>query len=351
MPFTENAFQSSGEEEIIEVYDEEQERVWREQHRENVKRQKRLEADERQQVKRETDQDILNLLEELELIEEMNEELATNNAPAALDLDRTELNSDADFTDTSDDDIPRSFRKLAQQSADMQPNAQLTFFNHHLDDLQEFLQQTKPNTFEELNEKTDKIVLFDHIKQKCDTLRTEIRSEKMRKQIAELNAGIGNNETVLPYAESAATLDVIAPEKLLKKRVSFSNLNDVKVFSDSNYNEAPSTLESKSLTYQLKIGHSNGRLAEEWTVPIDFENAIVRHPADIVMWAQWQQNKNSMALKSILKSKRNSVTKLMDAKDCGSPVDDECATKPETNPHYKEFNKVNVVADGAGVVD
>lgn len=340
MPFTENAFKIVGEDEIIEEYDDEKEKIWREQHRENVKRQKRLEAEERQLNKSKADQDVLDLLDELELIEEMNEELATHKPPAALDLDRTELNTDDDFTDTSDDDIPRSFRRLTKQTKDMQPDDQLTFFESHLDELQAFLQQSKPNTFEELNEKTDKIVLFDHIKQKCDSLRAAIRSEKRRKQIAELNVGIDEKKAVMVVA----TEDVVAPEKSLKKRVSFDNLDQVKVFSnDEKCNEVPTnevpTVVGESLTFQLKITHSSYRLADEWTEPIDFENGIIRHPADIAEWATSLKSNKLPVLKSILKSKRNSVTKSMDSNDSESPVDD-CGTKLNANPHYQEFNKV-----------
>lgn len=64
------------EQEIIEKYDEEQEKLWRKQHRQNVRKSKLNELEERKRTNVEgTDKEIFQLLEEAELMEELQNEL------------------------------------------------------------------------------------------------------------------------------------------------------------------------------------------------------------------------------------------------------------------------------------
>lgn len=75
----ENAF-SQQEQEIIEEYHEEKERIWREDHRKNVSLHKKREAEERNKnlnrpALEKSDENIFSMLDELELIEELDREL------------------------------------------------------------------------------------------------------------------------------------------------------------------------------------------------------------------------------------------------------------------------------------
>uniref|UniRef100_A0A336L1K1 CSON002494 protein n=1 Tax=Culicoides sonorensis TaxID=179676 RepID=A0A336L1K1_CULSO len=75
LPFMENAFGNQGQE-IIEEYDEEKEREWREKHRRSVANQKEKERMERENAgKEKSHEEIINLLDELELMDELESEL------------------------------------------------------------------------------------------------------------------------------------------------------------------------------------------------------------------------------------------------------------------------------------
>lgn len=83
VPFAEEAF---GGQEIIEEYDDEREKLWREEHRKRIRESKTREAFERQQNKQDnTDRELMEHLEELELMEELEEEIEGLNAPIDSD--------------------------------------------------------------------------------------------------------------------------------------------------------------------------------------------------------------------------------------------------------------------------
>lgn len=384
MPFTENAFKLSGcEQEIIEEYDELKEIEWRKMHRENVKKMKQIEAEERKQEKKNVDKEILDMLDELELIEELNEELVAFNQSEIQEnmqnstqkiVELSPINDDDDdenYTDSSvDDHIPKPFRKLTKQSKDMSLDEQLEFFQSHSDDLQTFLSQSKPTTFEELNEKTDKIVLYDYLKQKLDDLRTEIKREKKRKQITELNANIVVEDQT-PAIENYTKLpneNVVVTEKPLRKRVSFDNHDQIHEFSsaDDNCNKLSVTIDnsskstkltSSSLTYHLKIQHTDSVFSGDLKEKIVFtnDNAVIRHPADVSDWYETIKITlhNSTTLKSILKSKRNVLntdaythikplnmeTNLSSNNDIIGENDDDC-NDDDIQKRKEEFNKI-----------
>ncbi|EAT43374.1 AAEL005202-PA [Aedes aegypti] len=83
IPFAEDAF--SGQE-IIEEYDEAQEEVWRKEHRIRSRESKLREAQERNKsVVSETDQSLMDRLEELELMEELEQEMDSLEIPVETD--------------------------------------------------------------------------------------------------------------------------------------------------------------------------------------------------------------------------------------------------------------------------
>lgn len=71
----ENTFAKEAGEEIVEEFDEEKENEWRLRHAENVRQQKKAEADEREKAAKE-DGDVLNLLDQYEMMEELADELS-----------------------------------------------------------------------------------------------------------------------------------------------------------------------------------------------------------------------------------------------------------------------------------
>ncbi|XP_063705473.1 unconventional prefoldin RPB5 interactor-like protein [Culicoides brevitarsis] len=84
LPFMQNAFGNQEGQEIIEEYDEQKEAEWRKKHRESVAAQKKKERMERETAKNEektekSHEEVMNLLDELELMDELEEELANLN--------------------------------------------------------------------------------------------------------------------------------------------------------------------------------------------------------------------------------------------------------------------------------
>lgn len=81
VPIRQGAFSGEMEKEIIEEYDEERERLWRIQHKENLRKYKLIEKEKRERdIKKnaeseEKDVNIFELLEKAELMEELHSEL------------------------------------------------------------------------------------------------------------------------------------------------------------------------------------------------------------------------------------------------------------------------------------
>ena len=76
IPFSQEAFADGGQE-IIEEYDEEREKTWRIEHQKRVKEQKLKEAEIRNNEAdvEKTDENIMDMLDELELMEELESEM------------------------------------------------------------------------------------------------------------------------------------------------------------------------------------------------------------------------------------------------------------------------------------
>lgn len=86
LPVVQDAFTAPGEKEIIEEYDEAEERRWREEHHVKMRRHKQEEREEREKILASKDVDVIDLLDELELMEELD-----------FELENLEIDSDEKF--------------------------------------------------------------------------------------------------------------------------------------------------------------------------------------------------------------------------------------------------------------
>ncbi|KAI5631324.1 mitochondrial ribosomal death-associated protein 3 domain-containing protein [Phthorimaea operculella] len=81
----ENIFENQGQE-IIEVHSEEEDKAWREKHRENVKQWKQKKSDDDKPQDTITDEELWNRLEELELQEELENELVKDEKQPEINI-------------------------------------------------------------------------------------------------------------------------------------------------------------------------------------------------------------------------------------------------------------------------
>lgn len=80
MTFTRKSFQDNQGKEIIEYYSEEDDKLWRQKHRENVRKYKQNKSKDEKNVSQDvTDEELWERLEELELQEELENELTGND--------------------------------------------------------------------------------------------------------------------------------------------------------------------------------------------------------------------------------------------------------------------------------
>ncbi|XP_055538167.1 unconventional prefoldin RPB5 interactor-like protein [Wyeomyia smithii] len=244
VPFAEDAF---GGREIIEEYDEDREKMWREQHRKRVKEHKQQEGKKLRTVQpSESDENVFSRLEELELMEELEQEMerlevtvendeqlrqlmsgdlkvnkkkrvAHNSEPDLanaenVEIETTEDENSSDGSSYSDDDISPEFAKLLQQTKSMDVQKKVDTFRAKLVEINDKLRQGGITVDE-------KVVL-------CD-LRYEVEESL---------------DFLCPSWEST--------EKPSKK-IKFAETDSVKIIE----NPEPQSLKSK-LTLELNVSHS-----------------------------------------------------------------------------------------------
>lgn len=107
MSFTQKALYDNLGEEIIEVYNEEEEKAWREAHRKNVRNYKQNKGKkDKAQTESVTDEELWNRLEELELQEELENEL----------FNEQDDNIDNDYLPNRDLNFAREYLSSVQQA-------------------------------------------------------------------------------------------------------------------------------------------------------------------------------------------------------------------------------------------
>ncbi|XP_053689452.1 unconventional prefoldin RPB5 interactor-like protein [Sabethes cyaneus] len=284
VPFAEDAF--SGQE-IIEEYDEEREKEWREQHRKRVRENKLQEAKSLVafQPESESDESVFSRLEELELMEELEQEmdnldvsvendeqlrqlmsgelkvnekkrLAHSLEPSSMPMDEIRKVTESLEIETTDDDgssvdseescdvVSPEFAKLLQHTKSMDIKEKVEVFKEKLNDISTKLSQ---NTVT-VDEKVDL----------CD-LRYELEEAL---------------DFLCPAWESS--------EKLAKKKrtIKFAETDSVKIIENSEVQSSvgPSPSPSSKLTLELHVNHSP--VQSQHSSGSNNERAIVS-PADI----------------------------------------------------------------------
>lgn len=158
------------QQDIIEEYDEEKEKVWRERHRIRMREQKKREADERESLlKEDGDKDYMAILEEAELMEELENDLEQLNVDSDETL-RTHLQTDQpknsehltfagsfnEQDDSSDEIASKEFMALSKQVANRSDAEKIKVYEERLSKITDYLDENKKsnmNTFNELIEK------------------------------------------------------------------------------------------------------------------------------------------------------------------------------------------------------
>lgn len=283
-------FDAFSSQEIIEPYDEEAEKKWEMDHKTKVKEHKQREALERQQQmngKNQDKDDIIKRLDELELMEELENELEgiaeeddetvqailsnqiepisrkkrishfTERDTVAVSTEKVEINRNVSVSSNSDDDsssssndddedIPEEFKELERKAASMSSGAKLKLFRTKLREVQDYVQNMKPRSIEEISHKTDMIFLADHLTSAIETTEDEINCERYLNGENGITEDLSGNET---FAEAIAEpTEPKEAKKILKKnkKISFASQDEIQSF-DSR--DEPSKLFTKKITF------------------------------------------------------------------------------------------------------
>ncbi|XP_037049080.1 unconventional prefoldin RPB5 interactor-like protein isoform X1 [Bradysia coprophila] len=339
LPLDFDAFSSQ---EIIETYDEEEEKKWQINHKEKIKEQKRSEAAERQQIlSGKAEDDIIKRLEELELMEELENELEAmseeddeavqailserpeeisfkkrmshfNDRNIEDDIPSTEdaassakdaepskendasadnvslsLNSSDEDDDDEDDEIPPEFKELERRTASMTNREKTKLFKAKLDEVQKYLEALKPRTIEEISHKTDMMFLSDHLLNAIEIMEDEFKCDRY------LNA-----ESVITEdsddIESATVVPASVPKQtILKKKmktsfafdddknsrkIRFASEHDVKSF---DVLEEPSKISSTVIYDRGPVLNLNVNHSEAVFRDTNEQSDVIRSPVDI----------------------------------------------------------------------
>lgn len=111
----------SGGHEIVEVYDEQKEQLWKERHRLSVQKQKQLERASRSGSETGGPDDLLNKLDELERTESANDEISKPDETEELDASSSSSHDDSesDLSESSDENDAVDF---VSKLSDEKPN-------------------------------------------------------------------------------------------------------------------------------------------------------------------------------------------------------------------------------------
>lgn len=249
LPTAQDAFTAPGEKEIIEEYNEDEERKWRKEHHVKMRRHKQAEREEREKLLAGKDLDVNDLLDELELMEELDFELENleidsdeklqklisgeisvpsdtkrtahattiesnhpnvfakpvleedNTASSKLLHTESSLNFDNNANEESsleedtsdsgsdenstDEDLPEEFKAYRLEAEDMTSLAKQQFYRNKLHDIQSRLRTSKVNTFSDYVHKTDQMFLCDHLQSEIDRLQDAIHEKVDAKTLVE----------------------------------------------------------------------------------------------------------------------------------------------------------------------
>lgn len=297
-------FDAFSSQEIIETYNEDEEKQWQVDHKKKMKEHKRKEAVERQEAMNGNAQDdIIKHLEELELMEELENELEamsdeddeaiqeilkesvlkqtshkkrTSHFNESMNKETSEKvdeqvnervnfsqfversdensetdsissnSSDDDDEDDDEDDIPTEFKKIELKAASLTNREKLKLFKSEMQAVQDYLQNFRPRTIEEISHKTDKMFLSDHLLGAIETLEDELNCEQYLNGENIVNAEGDSDELPINQTGGRRRCKTILKKK---KKISFAAENEVKSF-DSR--DEPSKLFDRKIQFALE---------------------------------------------------------------------------------------------------
>lgn len=194
LPADENVFAnlSIGAQEIIEEYNEENEKKWREQHKISMRAYKQAEAEERKRQIVNDDIDIDAILEQAELMEELESELeqlnvstdehlqqhlrAVNGENGAMmnviDASEKSTYNHTNITenDVNDEDSSEEFRSLNTAAIGLSTEDKIKFYEIHLQQIREYFSKNT-RTIANINEYTEKRVTQENLENAIEELR------------------------------------------------------------------------------------------------------------------------------------------------------------------------------------
>lgn len=303
----EDVFVSPEEREIIEEYNEHEEKAWRRKHIENVKKLKQREADERRKQRNEVNID--KLFEDYELMEELADE-----------LDNLEIDDDDKLSKVMSGEmkIPTSKKRVAhikdelnntehvdeseveklltlpiKYAPEINNNDLITQNNQEIVDLlktyrykiKDVLKNVKKNDERNVNLFLDLIELKDDIED----------------DIRKMNDDEEYSDSDEQDSDDEETVSIELKHEETKRKVTFStSLEDVKMIESKS--ELYDNLHSGSNTIQIHFKHSAAKFTSQ-SLP---EDTTIASPVDVHKLFQ-KALPLSPATKSILKNKNKEV--------------------------------------------
>ncbi|XP_061708329.1 unconventional prefoldin RPB5 interactor-like protein [Cydia pomonella] len=262
----ENVLKDQGQE-IIEEFTEEEDLKWREKHRENMRQYKQRNKTE--ETKEEVDdEELWNRLEELELQEELEEEMAKLHITSERNVNKLKRGHNNNIeTDTHEGDVQKQVisdvkEKLATRNLESKNNKILKEKEAHKDDdKMELLKQV----IDRQNELKEKLTDLKNKETAPSQTEKDILSrldemeqlEEVEDEMDRLD-DILQNEDVEEADEESEEEHSLKPAVKIKRRVSFADEDD-------------------SETLELAFMHSE---TEPDTTPYDKEKGIIK-PSDI----------------------------------------------------------------------
>jgi unconventional prefoldin RPB5 interactor 1 len=316
MPFEQSAFANANEQDIIETYDEEKERLWKEKHRASLRKFKKQEARERSQnAKADAVDSVFSVLDELEMLEELDnelEKLEVNDDGLLMDekkdiVDRPRLshlsnkNGEVQFNVTKPSaayepkPTPASPPVTATEAKKDYNSAASNYFVHteciNLEELtKNCTTQQKIKVFQSRLEEVEQQI-GSHVMSK----ENAVESLQIRANLDELKEYLEDHiELLRAPADSEDDYKSLDSEPEMERRtsVSFSNNNSIQLMDTT---DKPIELLTQK-TLQLKFRHSAQQPASPNT-----DDSIIRSPADIYL--KFAHCLKTNGRKSILKNK------------------------------------------------
>lgn len=209
LPVDENIFGdlSTGAQEIIEEYNEEDEKKWREQHKIRMRAYKQAEAEERKRDFTDGDIDIDAIFERAELLEELETELELLNVESDEHLkqhlrvandgnvigsvdesnDQLQRTNDENETDANDAMDSEEFRALSAAAVSFNTDDKIKFFEIHLQKIREYFAKNI-RSIQNINEFTEKRVTQECLENAIEELQETLYDSGNASETEQCNA-------------------------------------------------------------------------------------------------------------------------------------------------------------------